>query len=41
MYSLIFLAFTSFTLSLLLTPLVRNLSLRLGLVDLPDGYRKV
>jgi UDP-N-acetylmuramyl pentapeptide phosphotransferase/UDP-N-acetylglucosamine-1-phosphate transferase len=40
MNSLIFLAFTSFALSLLLTPLVRNTALRLGFVDTPDDRRK-
>jgi UDP-GlcNAc:undecaprenyl-phosphate GlcNAc-1-phosphate transferase len=40
MYSLLFLAFASFTLSLCLTPLVRNHALRLGLVDVPDSCRK-
>ncbi|MGB7549859.1 MAG: MraY family glycosyltransferase [Terracidiphilus sp.] len=40
MYSLLFLGFASFVLSLILTPLVRNLALRFGLVDLPDEYRK-
>ena len=40
MYSLLFLAFVSFVLSLLLTPLVRNASRRLGLFDLPDDGRK-
>jgi UDP-GlcNAc:undecaprenyl-phosphate GlcNAc-1-phosphate transferase len=41
MYSLIFLGFVSFALSLILTPLVRKLALHLGLVDQPDGIRKV
>lgn len=41
MYSMIFLAFASFALSLLLTPLVRNLALRLNLVDEPDQRRKI
>jgi UDP-GlcNAc:undecaprenyl-phosphate GlcNAc-1-phosphate transferase len=40
MYSLLFLAIVSFTLSLLLTPLVRNQALRLRLVDVPDSCRK-
>ena len=40
MYSVIFLAFASFVLSLFLTPLVRNLALRVGLVDRPDDQRK-
>ena len=41
MYSLVFLAITSFVLSLLLTPLVRNIARRLKLVDYPDAARKV
>ncbi len=41
MYSLLFLALTSFVLSLFLTPQVRNLALRLGLVDHPDHNRKI
>lgn len=41
MYSLIFLGLTSAILALLLTPLVRNLAWRLGLVDLPDQQRKL
>src|ERR1035438_8194555 len=40
MYSLLFLGFASCVLSLLLTPLVRNAALRLGLVDQPDQQRK-
>jgi UDP-GlcNAc:undecaprenyl-phosphate GlcNAc-1-phosphate transferase len=40
MISLIFLAVSSFILSLFLTPLVRNLALRFGLVDKPDDHRK-
>lgn len=40
MYSLFFLGFASFVLSLFLTPMVRNLALRFGLVDLPDDHRK-
>jgi UDP-GlcNAc:undecaprenyl-phosphate/decaprenyl-phosphate GlcNAc-1-phosphate transferase len=40
MYLLGLLALTSFLLALILTPLVRNLSLRLGLVDHPDAGRK-
>lgn len=40
MYSLLFLGIVSCFLSLLLTPLVRNASLRLGLVDQPDQARK-
>jgi len=41
MYSLLFLGFISFTLSLLLTPLVRNLAWHYGLVDQPDQKRKI
>jgi len=41
MYSLIFLAFSSFALSLFLTPVVRNIFRRIGLVDKPDSGRKV
>lgn len=41
MYSLMFLGFTSFVLSLFLTPFVRNQALRFGLVDEPDGGRKL
>ena len=41
MYSLLFLAATSFTFSLLLTPLCRNLFRRWGLLDQPDGTRKL
>lgn len=40
MYSLLFLAVTAFTFSLLLTPLCRNLFRRWGLLDHPDGGRK-
>lgn len=40
MYSLILLTVSSFLLSLLLTPVVRNLSIRRGWVDRPDGGRK-
>jgi UDP-GlcNAc:undecaprenyl-phosphate/decaprenyl-phosphate GlcNAc-1-phosphate transferase len=40
MYSMIFLAIASFGLSLFLTPLFRNLALRLNLLDLPD-HRKI
>jgi UDP-GlcNAc:undecaprenyl-phosphate/decaprenyl-phosphate GlcNAc-1-phosphate transferase len=40
MYSMIFLAFVSFGLSLLLTPLSRNLALRFNLLDVPD-HRKI
>ncbi len=41
MYSLLWLALTSFLLSLVLTPLVRDAFRRLGLVDRPDGQRKL
>jgi UDP-GlcNAc:undecaprenyl-phosphate GlcNAc-1-phosphate transferase len=41
MYSLLFLGFVSFTLSLFLTPLVRNLAWHYGLVDQPDQQRKI
>lgn len=41
MYSLFFLGLTSFIASLVLTPVVRNLAWRFGLVDLPDQQRKV
>jgi UDP-GlcNAc:undecaprenyl-phosphate/decaprenyl-phosphate GlcNAc-1-phosphate transferase len=41
MYSLALLGFGSFVLSLVLTPLVRNLARRWGLVDKPDGERRV
>jgi UDP-GlcNAc:undecaprenyl-phosphate GlcNAc-1-phosphate transferase len=40
MYSLLFLGIVSCVLSLILTPIVRNASLRLGLVDQPDQARK-
>ena len=41
MYSLLFLACASFILSFALTPLVRNLCRRWGLVDLPGDERKI
>lgn len=41
MYSLLTLAISSFVLALLLTPLVRNFSIRRGWVDNPDNGRKV
>jgi UDP-GlcNAc:undecaprenyl-phosphate GlcNAc-1-phosphate transferase len=41
MYSMIFLAAASFALSLILTPLFRNMALRLKLVDEPDNCRKI
>jgi UDP-GlcNAc:undecaprenyl-phosphate GlcNAc-1-phosphate transferase len=41
MYTLGFLTITACILCLLLTPLVRNWSIRLGLVDRPDHKRKV
>lgn len=40
MYTLLFLGFTSFLFALALTPLVRNLGIRWGLVDHPDHGRK-
>jgi len=41
MYSLLLLGFVSFALSLLLTPLVRNLAWHFGIVDQPDQKRKI
>jgi UDP-GlcNAc:undecaprenyl-phosphate GlcNAc-1-phosphate transferase len=41
MYSLLFLGFASFALALLLTPLVRILAWRFGIVDQPDQLRKI
>ena len=41
MYSLIAVGIAAFLLSLLLTPLVRNLFRRWGLVDHPDSARKL
>src|SRR5947208_2649280 len=41
MYSLWILTFIAFILTLLLTPLTRDWSVRLGLVDRPDGRRKL
>jgi UDP-GlcNAc:undecaprenyl-phosphate/decaprenyl-phosphate GlcNAc-1-phosphate transferase len=41
MYSMIFLAAASFALSLMLTPLFRDMALRLKLVDKPDNHRKI
>lgn len=41
MYSLLFLGITAFFLSLWLTPVVRDLFLRLGVVDKPDNRRKL
>jgi len=41
MYSFLFLAVISFLLSSILTPLVRNLFLRIGIVDRPDNNRKL
>lgn len=41
MYSLLFLGCVSFALSLLLTPLVRNMAWRFGIVDQPDQQRKI
>lgn len=41
MYSLFFLTFVGFLLSLFLTPIVRNIFYRLGVVDVPDEGRKL
>lgn len=41
MYTLSFLAFVSFVVALAATPLVRELFLRLGVVDFADGKRKL
>ena len=41
MYSLLFLAVVSFTISLCLTPFIRNLFNRLKIVDRPDEFRKL
>lgn len=41
MYSLIFLAFVGFVFSIFLTPAIRQLFLRLGVVDYPDETRKL
>src|SRR5437762_2555323 len=41
MYSLCLLGFVSFVLSLLLTPLVRNLFRHFGIMDHPDDLRKL
>ena len=41
MYSLLFLGFVSLALSLFLTPFVRNLAWRNGIVDQPDQQRKI
>lgn len=41
MFSLVLLGLTSFALALFLTPLVRNLAWRLGIVDQPDQHRKI
>jgi UDP-GlcNAc:undecaprenyl-phosphate/decaprenyl-phosphate GlcNAc-1-phosphate transferase len=41
MYSLCLLSVVSLTLSLILTPVIRNWSIRLGLVDRPDFRRKI
>lgn len=41
MYSLAILTVTAFVLSLVLTPLVRDWSVRIGLVDRPDHKRKI
>ena len=41
MYSLLWLALSSFVFSVILTPLCRNAFRRLGVVDIPDGQRKL
>src|SRR4249920_3126759 len=41
MYSLLWLALSSFVFSIILTPLCRNTFRRMGLVDRPDGQRKL
>jgi UDP-GlcNAc:undecaprenyl-phosphate GlcNAc-1-phosphate transferase len=41
MYSLLFLGIASFTFSLVLTPLCRNLAIRSGVLDPPDDVRKM
>jgi len=41
MYSLLWLALSSFVFSVILTPLCRNAFRRLGVVDHPDGQRKL
>ena len=41
MYSLLFLGFTSFLLSSLLTPVARNIFRHLGILDKPDDTRKL
>lgn len=41
MYSLFTLTIIALLLSLALTPLMRNLSIRIGIVDRPDGRRKM
>ncbi len=41
MHSILLLGFSSFALSLFLTPFVRNQAVRLGLVDRPDNHRKI
>jgi len=41
MYTLFLLAISSFLFSLVITPIVRNLFLRWGVVDRPDGKRKL
>lgn len=41
MYSILFLAFIGFSLSLFLTPLVRRICFRFGVVDRPDDQRKM
>jgi UDP-GlcNAc:undecaprenyl-phosphate GlcNAc-1-phosphate transferase len=41
MYSLLVLGFISFAFALVLTPICRNVFLRLGIVDHPDAHRKL
>src|SRR5207244_1220654 len=41
MYSLLLLGFTSFLVSLVLTPCIRNIFRKLGVVDEPNEERKV
>src|ERR1700683_2505369 len=41
MYSLCLVSLLSLALSLILTPLIRNCSVRLGMVDHPDNHRKI
>jgi len=41
MYAMIFLGVISFALSLIVTPILRNVALRLHIVDEPDHHRKI